>query len=870
MPIPLVPAYIAIGTFCSVVSMSYDIYYISTIHEKLATPYVDNRTHVYNTTKFIDSRVFNKIEHKTLVYLNQHSSCNFSFPSMRGSEDANGSNSVSALAIEHAVGKATLAEMNKFRVYWQKDMGQLSEACKGHHDPPTAHALEIRKALEEAMAAKIQTLSLQWKTNMGQLSGAFAVHRDHSTAQALEVREAVEAATAEILQYQVEVMHDWSTLSGDMREISAILATGCKDAHERVLTLSTKALADQAEIIKLNIRIGDYKDRMAKCTKEVTALEGMIQEIKQQHKDALTQRDQQLKESAKQMALITANNTALKDENNDYQIKLAICKKDTVILAELIKEMEKQHKDALTQRDQQLKESAKQMALITANNTALQDKLTELQKTRAPGDCGDCGFTVTYTDEYSVHKIACLVIIVGCSFLCCWAMRYKPERKLEKTSIKLKHHVAVENASKSKQLIVIQQACFDRLIEGVNTQRHNVASADALMRKRQHPIPIQQEFYGRWMEVAKKQKQRHFIEDKLVTVRCGALRWYLTAWRYSARNLPDGENPERCPWLNILRAKLAQSRDALDHMNSSFGGVIEAVKSEHAKLLKIQKNPLVLMTSPWNVQSIANRLTPFDCLSKCLDETEQVINRAAEVQKKIQPQIQPILDSIENMTADQTTGSDDDNDENSGEPVQPTTTTTTQAMDLAGDYDHEIASPIDRSAIDGFDVVYDSKNHEDEDFLESSLIVTPPGTPPSSPRVMQPETPPELKTALTAKELLIQRSPAARVVRFAPAPETTNTIVPADPADDYNAEIGNTVGSALTAIQAYDSAPWQEDEVQAIEELQMVVWEPSVSAGWGQIVRAVLQLTLLGVMLWYIIMVLPDQCPADTYHNTTH
>jgi hypothetical protein len=821
MPIPLVPAAIAFGTFCNVISMSYDIYYISTIHEKLATPYVDNRTHVYNTTKFIDNRVFHNIEHKTLVYLHQNSSCNFSFPSMRGFENASGSNAVSALAIEHAVGKATLAGMNKFRLYWQKDMGQLSEAFAVHHNHSTAHALEVRKAVEEAMAAKIKTLSLQWKTDVSQLSQAYKANHDDSTAQALEVRQAVEDATVAVLQYHAEVMDDWSTLSGDMREISAILATGCKDAHERVLTLSTKALADQQNITKLNIRIDDYQDRMAKCTKEVTALTDKIAEMEHD---------------------------------------------------------EQQNRTKLKKLEEELQANQKKMAQMTVENNALQNKLTELQKTRASGDCGDCGFTVTCTDEGSVHKIACLVMIVGCSFLCCWAMVYKPERKLEKTSIKLKHHVAVENASKSKQLIVIQQACFDRLIEGVNTQRHNVASADALMRKRQHPIPIQQEFYGRWMEVAKKQKQRHFIEDKLVTVRCGALRWYLTAWRYSARYLPDGENPERCPWLNILRAKLAQSRDALDHTNSIFGDVIDAVKLEHAKLLKIQKNPPALLNSPWNAQSIATRLTPLDCLSKCLDETKQVINRAELVQKKIQPQIQPILDSIENITADQTTGADDDNDENSGEPVQPTTTTTTQAMDLAGDYEHEIASPIDRSAIDGFDVVYDSKNHEDEDFLESSLIVTPPGTPPSSPRVTQTETPPEPKTALVAKEFLkVHRSPAARVVRFAPAPDTTNAIVPADPADDYNAEMEIILRSALTAIQAYDSAPWQEDEVQAIEELQMVVWEPrmvvwepSVSAGWGQIVRAVLQLTLLGVMLWYIIMVLPDQCPADTYNNTTH
>jgi hypothetical protein len=182
MPIPLVPALVSFGTVCNVISSSYEIYYISTLHEKLATPYVDNRTHVYNTTKFIDSRVFNKIEHKTLVYLNQHSSCNFSFPSMRGSEDASGSNPVSALAIKYAVGNATTAQMQTLSLQWKTDVGQLSEACKGHHD--------------------------------------------HSTAHALELRQAVEAATAEVRQYQVEVKQDWSTLAVDMEQLTDILATG--------------------------------------------------------------------------------------------------------------------------------------------------------------------------------------------------------------------------------------------------------------------------------------------------------------------------------------------------------------------------------------------------------------------------------------------------------------------------------------------------------------------------------------------------------------------------------------------------------------------------------------------------------------------
>jgi hypothetical protein len=226
MPIPLVPALVSFGTVCNVISSSYEIYYISTLHEKLATPYVDNRTHVYNTTKFIDSRVFNKIEHKTLVYLNQHSSCNFSFPSMRGSEDASGSNPVSALAIKYAVGNATTAQMQTLSLQWKTDVGQLSEACKGHHDHSTAHALELRQAVEAATAAQMQTLSLQWKTDVGQLSEACKGHHDHSTAHALELRQAVEAATAEVRQYQVEVKQDWSTLAVDMEQLTDILATG--------------------------------------------------------------------------------------------------------------------------------------------------------------------------------------------------------------------------------------------------------------------------------------------------------------------------------------------------------------------------------------------------------------------------------------------------------------------------------------------------------------------------------------------------------------------------------------------------------------------------------------------------------------------
>jgi hypothetical protein len=68
--------------------------------------------------------------------------------------------------------------------------------------------------------------------------------------------------------------------------------------------------------------------------------------------------------------------------------------------------------------------------------------------------------------------------------------------------------------------------------------------------------------------------------------------------------------------------------------------------------------------------------------------------------------------------------------------------------------------------------------------------------------------------------------------------------------------------------------PAREALVHVLHRVDTVEDEPSVvldnepqsgSTGWGQIVRAVLQLNLLGVMVWYINMVLPAQCPADTF-----
>ncbi len=106
-----------------------------------------------------------------------------------------------------------------------------------------------------------------------------------------------------------------------------------------------------------------------------------------------------------------------------------------------------------------------------------------------------------------------------------------------------------------------------------------------------------------------------------------------------------------------------RSSDALDQLICIFIDAIEALKLEHAKLLTIQENPRVLVNpnSPWQSQSIVNRLTALDCLPECLDDTQQLIICAEKVCITTEAKMPTISNAVDNITADQTTGADDDN-----------------------------------------------------------------------------------------------------------------------------------------------------------------------------------------------------------------
>ena len=124
----------------------------------------------------------------------------------------------------------------------------------------------------------------------------------------------------------------------------------------------------------------------------------------------------------------------------------------------------------------------------------------------------------------------------------------------------------------------------------------------------------------------------------------------------------------------------------------------------------------------------------------------------------------------------------------------------------------------------------------------------------------------DLQRVQVSRHLLLELDVVAHLLGFVDLVPPVHERRQRQPVVSHLVEVG--VGVPVRPQLAREALVHVLHRVDTVEDEPSVVLdnEPqSGSTGWGQIVRAVLQLNLLGVMVWYINMVLPAQCPADTF-----